>query len=213
MSIFKNNFLLVITIFFLLYGVFFNYLFLYLFLGIFFFIIFKFRSTYLFFIISIIFLSFFTFELIFKDKQTYSDYFTKNNITYEIDKNYGYHPTKNKIFNEEILYKNKLFKKNIYSINKYGHRSFDNKLKLQNCIIFHGGSITFGQSLSDDETLPFFLGKLHEKNFNIFNFAFNGYGPHQFLAKLESLKQDEINHCKNVTIIYKTHKLKSLLVL
>ena len=202
MSIFKNNLFYILSIIFVLFGVFFNYLFLYFILGLIFFLIFKIKSKYLFFLFSVIFFSFFLIELIFKDKIVQTDYFTKNNISYEINNNYGYHPKKNEIFTEEIFYKNELLKKNFYTINKYGHRDFANKIKLDRCIIFHGGSLTFGQSLSDNETLPYMLGNIYAKEYNIFNFAFNGYGPHQFLAKLKSTNSDEIEHCNDIVIIY-----------
>ncbi len=202
MSILKNIFFYSLIIILFLFGVFFNYLFLYFFLGLVFFIIFKLKSKYLFFLFSVFFFSFFLIEIIFKDKIVQTDYLTKNNITYEIDDNYGYHPKKNKIFAEEIFYKNKLLKKNIYTINKYGHRKIDNKMKLESCIIFHGGSLTFGQSLSDNESLPYIIGNNYSQKYNVFNFAFNGYGPHQFLAKLKSFKLSEIQHCKDVIIIY-----------
>lgn len=202
MSIFKNYFFYILSIILLLFGIFFSYLFLYFILGIYFFLFFKYKSKYIFFLFSIIFFTFFLFELILKDKTVQTDYLTKNNITYEISENYGYHPTKNKKFTEEIFYKNKLFKKNVYTINKYGHRNFYNKLKLDSCIIFHGGSLTFGQSLDDNETLPYIVGNMYTKQYNVFNFAFNGYGPHQFLAKLKNSKLNEIEHCKDVVIIY-----------
>ena len=202
MSIFKNNFFYILGFFFILYGLFFSHLFLYLIFGIYFFLIYKFKSKYIFFLISIIFFTFYLFEIIFKDKILQTDYITKNNISYEVNQDYGYHPEKNRIFKEQIFYKNKLLKKNTYTINKFGHRNFNNKVKLEKCIILHGGSITFGQSLSDNETLSYFVRNLYKEQFNIFNFAFNGYGPHQFLAKLESSHLNEIDHCKDVVIIY-----------
>jgi hypothetical protein len=106
------------------------------------------------------------------------------------------------VFFEEIFYKKKLIKKNTYTINEYGHRKIENKNKSKKCIIFHGGSITFGQSLSDNETLPYFTKILLNENYNIFNFAFNGYGPHQFLSKLEKLNQKEIKYCKKFIVFY-----------
>ena len=202
MSIFKNIFFYIFVIFLLLFGIFFNYLFLYFFLGVIFFIIFKLKSKYLFFVFSVVFFSFFLIEITFKDKIIQTDYITKNNITYEINNNYGYHPKKNEIFTEEIFYKKKLFKKNIYTINKYGHRDIYNKPKLERCIVFHGGSLTFGQSLSDNETLPYIVRNKYFTQYNVFNFAFNGYGPHQFLSKLKSLKLDEIENCDDMIIIY-----------
>ena len=202
MNIFKNNYFTVIYIFLIIFGLFFNYFFLYFFLGLIFFVFFKKRNNYTYFIISIIFFTFVLLELIFKDKEFKSDYLTVNNIKYDIDKNYGYHPVKNQIFSEEIFYKKNLIKKNVYTIDEYGHRKVENKNKSKNCIIFHGGSITFGQSLSDNETLPYYTKILLSENYNVFNFAFNGYGPHQFLSKLENLNQKDINHCKKIIILY-----------
>ena len=202
MSIFKNNIFYIFCLICLLFGIFFNYFFLFFFLGAIFFLIFKITSKYFFFIISIIFITFFFFEIFFQDEILKSDYLTKNNITYEVNNNYGYHPTKNQIFDEEIFYKKKLVKKNTYTIDKYGHRKINNRPKLKNCLIFHGGSITFGQSLSDNETLPYLASQFYKEEFNTFNFAFNGYGPHQFLAKLDDLNQEEVKHCENVIIFY-----------
>ena len=202
MNIFKNYFFIFINSLLIIFGFFFNYFFLFFFLGFVFFIFFKKKNSYIYFIISVVFFTFILIELTFKDKQLKSDYLTVNNMKYDVDKNYGYHPIKNKVFFEEIFYKKKLIKKNIYTINEYGHRKIENKNKFKNCIIFHGGSITFGQSLSDNETLPYFTKILLNKNYNIFNFAFNGYGPHQFLSKLENLNQKEIKYCKKIIVLY-----------
>ena len=202
MSIFKNYFIFFLNLIFFLLGLFFNFYFLFIFLGFFFFIRFKLKSNYLYFLISIIFFTLFLFELTFRDKISESDYITINNIDYDIDKKYGYHPAKNKIFKEEIFYKKKLIKDNTYTINEYGHRKLENKNNHSKCIIFHGGSITFGQSLDDKETLPYLTGKFFRNNYDTFNFAFNGYGPHQFLSKLENLDLEEVNNCKEVFIIY-----------
>ena len=100
MNILKNYFFYIINIFLIIFGFFFNYFFLYLFLGFIFFYFFKKKNNYTFFIISIIFFTFILFELIFKDKEFKSDYLTVNNIKYDIDKNYGYHPIKNQVFFE-----------------------------------------------------------------------------------------------------------------
>lgn len=132
-----------------------------------------------------------------------SDYRIESNIKYEIDKNYGYYPPKNSKFKETVFFKNKILKENNYSINEFGHRKLFNEFKdLNQCIVFHGGSVTFGQSLNDNEVLPFYLKKLLGDNYNIYNFAFNGYGPHQFLSKLKSNYLEEIKNCKDIIIIY-----------
>ena len=34
------------------------------------------------------------------------------------------------------------------------------------------------------------------------NYAFNGYGPHQFLSKIENSHTSEIKECKEISLIY-----------
>ena len=132
-----------------------------------------------------------------------SDYRTESNIEYHINKNYGYYPPKNSNFKETVFLKNKILKENIYSINDFGHRKLFNKFtNLDNCILFHGGSITFGQSLNDNEVLPYYLKNILGDQYNVYNFAFNGYGPHQFLSKLKNNYLEELKNCHNIIIIY-----------
>ena len=151
-----------------------------------------------------IFSSFLIYELV--NVQSFFNknyYFTDSNIEYDVDKNYGYYPRSNSIFVEKTYFKNKLLKKNNYTINKYGHRIIKNyKMNLTKCIVFYGGSITFGQSLNDDETLPYYVSKLYNDEAQVFNYAFNGYGPHQFLSKIENSHTSEIKGCKEISLIY-----------
>lgn len=51
-------------------------------------------------------------------------------------------------------------------------------------INFFGCSFTFGEGISDDETLPYHVAKAG--GFDVRNFGFHGYGPHQALAILTS---------------------------
>ena len=130
-------------------------------------------------------------------------YKIESNIEYDIDKNYGYYPPKNSKFKETVFFKDKILKENNYSINEFGHRKLFNKPNnLSKCIVFHGGSITFGQSLNDNEVLPFYLKNNLGDKYNIYNFAFNGYGPHQFLSKLKNNYLEEIKNCQDIIVIY-----------
>lgn len=52
-------------------------------------------------------------------------------------------------------------------------------------ILFFGGSITFGEGVSDTEAMPYQVGVKAGGRYAIYNFAFHGYGPHQMLAALE----------------------------
>lgn len=151
-----------------------------------------------------VFFSFFIFEFInlnfFFNK---NEYYTESNIEYDIDSNFGYYPKKNSEFNEKIFFKKSLIKENKYSINEYGHRkTLGTNLDATSCIIFFGGSIVFGQSLNDDETLAYHVSKLYNERTQVFNFAFNGYGPHQFLSKIQNGYTNEIRECKEFKLIY-----------
>ena len=134
------------------------------------------------------FLSLFFFEIInFRSFFDQNEYYTESNIKYDIDNNYGYYPKKNSKFYEKIFFKEKLIKENIYLINNYGHRkTLQTSSNVTKCIIFFGGSIVFGQSLDGNETLPYYVSKTYNGRRQVFNYAFNGYGPHQFLSKLKT---------------------------
>ena len=155
-------------------------------------------------ILVYIFLTFLIVDLfapkVFLDK---NDYFTSSNIEYDIRKNFGYYPKVNSKFTEKIYFKGNLFKEINYTINKYGHRkTFNLNMQNNDCIAFFGGSIVFGQSLSDNETIPYFVSKKLKGKHTVFNFAFNGYGPHQFLHKIENDNLDELINCKNLKFVY-----------
>ena len=160
------------------------------------------KITYL--VLSYTFITFFIYELVniksFIDK---NDYYTESNIQYDINKEYGYYPKTNSEFVEKIFYKKRLLRVNNYTINERGHRKTKNfDINTNECIVFYGGSIIFGQSLNDDETLPHYVSiKLNGKK-KVFNFAFNGYGPHQFLSKIENNYLDELKTCKKLDFIY-----------
>ena len=133
-----------------------------------------------------------------------SDYITISNIEYDINNYFGYHPKSNSEFIEKIYLNENLIDKNKYSINEYGHRkNYNLNKKNNNCIVFYGGSIVFGQSLNDNETLPYLVSKKLNGMKSVYNYGFKGYGPHQFLAKLENKEIYEIKHCKSLIAIYK----------
>ena len=185
-----------------LVALFLNFKFLFIFLFLF---LFKFylRIKKIYFLISAhIFLSFFIIDMV-APKLISNDntYFIESNIKYSINDKYGYHPIKNKIFEENVYKNNKFLKKTTYTINENGHRisPINNK---NYCLFFHGGSITFGQSVNDEETLPYYTYKELDKKFSVFNYGFNGYGPHQFLSKIENNYLETTNICSQTLVIY-----------
>ena len=70
------------------------------------------------------------------------------------------------------------------------------------CILFFGGSFTFGEGVNDDETLPFQTGLKTAGRYHVYNFGLHGYGPHQMLAALESSYVTERINCKPRFVIY-----------
>ena len=157
-----------------------------------------------FLVLLYIFITFFIYELVniksFIDK---TDYYIESNIQYDINKEYGYYPKINSEFIENVFFKDKLLRVNKYTINEHGHRkTINSDLNTNECIVFFGGSIIFGQSLNDDETLPHYVSKKLNGEKKVFNFAFNGYGPHQFLSKIENNYLDELKTCKKLDFIY-----------
>lgn len=50
---------------------------------------------------------------------------------------------------------------------------------------FYGCSMTFGEGVQSNETMPYYFGK-YDSTYRPYNFAYSGYGPHQMLARLET---------------------------
>jgi hypothetical protein len=69
------------------------------------------------------------------------------------------------------------------------------------CVLFFGGSFTYGEGVDDVETLPHVAGVL--SGYRTFNFGFHGYGPHQMLAALEEgLVADAVGDCEVGAVVY-----------
>tara|TARA_B100000809_G_scaffold264379_1_gene320046 strand:- start:1541 stop:2656 length:1116 start_codon:yes stop_codon:yes gene_type:complete len=77
----------------------------------------------------------------------------------------------------------------VFSVNyslENGKRLIPNNNDTSNFhVSFIGGSFLFGDGLNDNQTLPFFLNKVSEQKYNLTNYAFSGYGPHQALFNVE----------------------------
>jgi hypothetical protein len=69
------------------------------------------------------------------------------------------------------------------------------------CVLFFGGSFTFGEGVEDEEAMPWVVGVL--SGYRPFNFGFHGYGPHQMLAALEEgLVAEAVADCRVRAVIY-----------
>ena len=92
-----------------------------------------------------------------------------------------------------------------YSIDDHGLRiTPDNSgSDSDKCLLFFGGSFTFGEGVADFESTPNRVAQYTRGEYRIFNFGFPGYGPHQMLSALErSLVKQVASSCKQVHAIY-----------
>ena len=162
----KKKFIILSFSFLILFGIFFNFLILYSLIFLIFALKLYSKFSYLKIIGTCIFFTFILFEIFNKQNEENDEYKIQSNIEYEINKDYGYHPKKNKIFSDKIFLKNDLIKENFYTINEYGHRNIKNKnsnskwrstWRLNN----------FGQTLDDNENLPFLLKSVLDDDFNV----------------------------------------------
>ncbi len=91
-----------------------------------------------------------------------------------------------------------------YTMNEHGLRVGPPRVENPDneCILFFGGSFMFGEGLEDAETLPYRMGIESGGRFEIHNFGFSGYGPHQMLAALELGLVDSVVDCQPRYVIY-----------
>jgi hypothetical protein len=91
-----------------------------------------------------------------------------------------------------------------YTINADGLRDTpSSNSSSDKCLLFFGCSFAFGECLNDKETLPYFMGNELNGKYKILNFGFQGYGPHQMLAALETgIVDNVIKGCQQVDVVY-----------
>lgn len=68
------------------------------------------------------------------------------------------------------------------------------------CILFFGGSYTYGEGVEDAQSLPWRAAVL--TGMRTRNFGFQGYGPHQMLAAIESGRVERAAECRPTFAIY-----------
>ncbi|MGQ9661176.1 MAG: hypothetical protein ACUVWX_02425 [Kiritimatiellia bacterium] len=69
-------------------------------------------------------------------------------------------------------------------------------------LLFFGCSLTFGEGVNDNETLPYQVALLSHQEYAVYNFGFHGYGPHQMLAAFEHGLVDRIVTNRIACVIY-----------
>ena len=201
----NNKIINFILFFLLIYGIVQNFYFLFLSISFFFFKIYKKKKKIFSLVFFYIFFSIILFEFSFKkyEKYTSKNISIESNLEYSYDSFIGYKPKKNFKYYERKFFDNKTILDVVYSINNEGFRFTGTEtINSSKCLVFYGGSITFGQSLNDKDTLPYMLGNYFNENIKIFNFGFNGYGPHQFLSYLDHFENLSFFKCKKTIFIY-----------
>ena len=73
-----------------------------------------------------------------------------------------------------------------YTVDEHSRRKVAQHPEARKAVLFFGCSFTFGEGLTDEDTLPYRVNEKIGGEFQAFNFGYSGYGPHQFLALLES---------------------------
>jgi hypothetical protein len=100
----------------------------------------------------------------------------------------GYAPVPGRQFESIEYHGNELIYDVRYTINERGLRVSPPARQPSPCgsVLFFGGSLTFGEGVEDDQTMPYLSGIMTGENYSIYNLGFSGYGPHQMLAALEN---------------------------
>lgn len=116
----------------------------------------------------------------------------------------GYRPYKNTVVDSRRYFHDELIYDVTYSIDANGLRSSTPvpQTGSDRCILFFGGSFTFGEGVEDDETAAYRVGQRLDGRYRIFNFGFHGYGPHQMLSALESDLVGSITDCDVRYVFY-----------
>lgn len=93
-----------------------------------------------------------------------------------------------------------------YTTNAHGLRhSPAAKTAEATCILFFGGSFTFGEGVNDAETLPYRVAVKTDRAYQVYNFGMPGFGPQQMLRAIEQgFVAEVIGDCEPHYIFYHT---------
>jgi len=116
------------------------------------------------------------------------------------DDELGYRPRPSIFTRARKEVNNKIVYDTEYTINSHGLRKTKSAGMAQCNFLFFGGSRIFGEGLPDIQALPYQFSRKLNYNYNVLNYAFHGYGPHQMLRVLETGNLDLSKG--NVAIIF-----------
>jgi hypothetical protein len=92
-----------------------------------------------------------------------------------------------------------------YTVNEDGLRVSPPELPAGDqlgCVLFFGCSMTFGEGVEDDETMPWQVGLQTGGRYATRNLSYHGWGPHQMLAALQSGRAERFAHCDVTQVVY-----------
>jgi hypothetical protein len=112
----------------------------------------------------------------------------------------GYGPKNEGVFISKETINNEVIFDVSYTIKDGLRYTPNSNEKSHKCVLFFGCSFTFGEGLSDTSTLPFFFNQYANQQYNVLNYGFSGYGPHQMLANIENRVAKDIQVYKNQKI-------------
>jgi hypothetical protein len=121
------------------------------------------------------------------------------------DDNLGYAPLANTQVNGQRSVGEELLYDVVYTIDANGLRMTPAYRGdgIPGCILFFGGSFTFGEGVNDTQAMPYIVGAGSNDRYRVFNFGYRGYGPHQMLSALEHGTVDNVvGECKVRYVFY-----------
>jgi hypothetical protein len=88
-----------------------------------------------------------------------------------------------------------------YAIDEYGRRITPiDKGDRDRFILFFGCSFTYGEGVHNDQTLPYYVGRLATQH-TPYNYGYHGLGPFDALAKIESIDfKNEVRETQGIII-------------
>jgi len=116
-----------------------------------------------------------------------TDYYTGHDVL-------GYGPARNLSATVKRYVDDELIYDLVYTIDSNGLRVAPRAAgsRASQAIVFFGGSVTFGEGVADHQSMPYRVGEILGEQYQVYNFGFHGYGPHQMLAAIEFGLLDEI---------------------
>lgn len=110
----------------------------------------------------------------------------QSNLTFN-DPVLGYRPKPMKVQTAtKLMYDDKVIYDAVYSTLETGWRVTPQHPEAEYAVVIFGCSYVFGYGLNDEETFPYKMGEMLGEHYQVFNFAYSGYGSHHMLAQIQN---------------------------